>query len=182
MLWKRHTDDELVGRLQAGDEAAFLVVYDAHQAGIYRFALRMSGRAEVAEEVTQETFLRLVNGRLKYRAEQGPLGSFLFGVARNLTWKHLASQSMGTEYDEPASGDPDPLSRIEALESLDALKEAMMALPASQREVVVLCHLEEMSYEDAARVLVCPIGTVRSRLFRARAELARRLTGVEVKR
>ena len=182
VLWKAPSDDELVRRLQAGDEKAFLAVYDAHQAGIYRFALRMSGRTEVAEEVTQETFLRLVNGSLKYRLEQGALGSFLFGVARNLTWKHLAIDRGAPQLEELATDEPDPLSRIETLESIDALKEAMMALPALQREAVVLCHLEEMSYEEAARVLECPVGTVRSRLSRARSELVQRLARAEVKR
>jgi len=182
VLWKAPSDDELVRRLQAGDERAFLTVYDAHQERIYRFALRMSGRAEVAEEVAQETFLRLVNGTLKYRREQGSLGAFLFGVVRNLTWKHLAIDRGTPQIEEQATDEADPLSRIEMLESIDALKEAMMALPALQREVVVLCHLEEMSYEEAAKLIDCPVGTVRSRLSRARSELARQLAAAEVKR
>jgi len=81
--------DALLKRAAKGDEQAFLLLYQRHQAPLYRYALRMTGSPWAAEEVVQEVFLLLIREPQKYQAERGELGAFLFGVARNRVLKHL---------------------------------------------------------------------------------------------
>lgn len=176
--------DALLKRAVRGDEQAFLALYQKHQPPLYRYALRMTGSPWAAEEVVQEVFLLLIREPQKYQAARGELGAFLFGVARNRVMKHLerAPREMsldvinidGSAWREPE--DPlTPMMIAEKRERLDQIREAVLALPAEFREAVVLCELEEMSYEEAAQACGCPIGTIRSRLHRGRALLLTRL-------
>jgi RNA polymerase sigma-70 factor (ECF subfamily) len=104
------------------------------------------------------------------------LGAFLLGVARHFVLRHLERGARQVAFDdEPAQEASDELIRRSEIETV---RRAIAALPARYREVVVLCELEEIAYEEAARVLGCPVGTVRSRLNRARALLKARLAGV----
>ncbi len=168
------TDEELLLRLQAGDELAFTLLYRRRQGAIYRFALHMTGNLVVAEDVTQEVFLALLTGRLRFDAARGPLAPFLFGVARNRILKRL--RGLKEVYvEEDCSIHDDLLGNLVRREAVEQVRRAVLSLPTVYREVVVLCDLEESSYEDAALVLECPIGTVRSRLNRARAMLAQKL-------
>lgn len=168
------TDEELLLRLQAGDELAFTLLYRRRQGAIYRFALHMTGDLVVAEDVTQEVFLALLTGRLRFDAARGPLAPFLFGVARNRILKRLR-QLKEVCAEEDCSIHDDLLGNLVRREAVEQVRRAVLSLPTVYREVVVLCDLEESSYEDAALVLECPIGTVRSRLNRARAMLAQKL-------
>jgi RNA polymerase sigma-70 factor, ECF subfamily len=176
--------DALLKRAVRGDEQAFLALYQKHQPPLYRYALRMTGSPWAAEEVVQEVFLLLIREPQKYQAARGELGAFLFGVARNRVMKHLerAPREMsldvinidGSAWREPE--DPlTPMMIAEKRERMDQIREAVLALPAEFREAVVLCELEEMSYEEAAQACGCPIGTIRSRLHRGRALLLTRL-------
>jgi len=186
------SDDELLRLMRAGDEEAFLALYHRRQGGIYRFALRMSGSESVAEDVTQEVFLTLVGGDGNYDAARGSFSSYLFGVARNQVFKRFEKDRLLTpivekeddERDAPTRDGfialADPLGDLARRETIESVRQAVLALPAHYREVVVLCDLHEMSYADAAAALGCAIGTVRSRLHRARALLVERLRGVEV--
>jgi RNA polymerase sigma-70 factor (ECF subfamily) len=168
------TDEELLVGLQAGDQMAFTLLYRRRQGAIYRFALHMTGSLVVAEDVTQEVFLALLTGRLRFDAARGPLTPFLFGVARNRILKRL--RRLKEVYaEEDCSIDEDLLGNLVRREAVEQVRRAVLSLPAVYREVVVLCDLEESSYEDAALVLECPIGTVRSRLNRGRAMLAQKL-------
>jgi RNA polymerase sigma-70 factor (ECF subfamily) len=178
-------DDELLRLAASGAEEAFGVLYQRRQAAVYRFALQMSGSSYIAEDVTQEVFLLLLTGSSSYDAGRGTLASYLYGVARRLVWRRMAQSRShfplavveGEDGRTPehlvASSEVErDLARDEALRSL---RRAILALPAGYREAVVLCDLHELSYADAAQVLGCAIGTVRSRLHRARALLAERL-------
>jgi RNA polymerase sigma-70 factor (ECF subfamily) len=168
------TDEELFVRLQEGDEAAFTLLYRRRQGPIYRFALHMTGNLVVAEDVTQEVFLALLTGGLRFDATRGPLAPFLFGVARNRILKRL--RRLKEVYsEEDCSIDDDLLENLVRREAVEQVRRAVLSLPPTYREVVVLCDLEESSYEDAAMVLECPVGTVRSRLNRGRAMLAQKL-------
>ncbi len=177
------TDDELLSRLRRGDEAAFVTLYRRRQGAIYRFAMHMSGSATAAEDITQEVFLALLRQECGFDPERGTLSGYLFGIARKLVLRNLerrrADVPIESESDEAASPElaviDDPLVDLTRREGMEALRRAVMALPRRYREVVLLCDLEELDYADAAVVLQCPIGTVRSRLHRARALLFEKL-------
>jgi RNA polymerase sigma-70 factor (ECF subfamily) len=176
--------DVLLKRAVGGDEQAFLALYQKHQSALYRYALRMTGSPWAAEEVVQEVFLVLIREPGKYQAARGELGAFLYGVARNRVMKHLerlpreASLDLmnadGNGWREPE--DPlTPMMIAEKRERIDRVRDAVLSLPPEFREAVVLCELEEMSYEEAANACGCPIGTIRSRLHRGRALLLAKL-------
>jgi RNA polymerase sigma-70 factor (ECF subfamily) len=177
------TDDELLLRMRSGDQQAFVALYRRRQSAIYRFALHMSNSATVAEDVTQEVFLALIRDDCGYDPERGTLSGYLFGIARKLVLRRLerSRSEVALETDGEESGlvelavNPDPLMDLTRKEGIAALRRAVQALPRRYREVVALCDLEEVDYADAAHVLGCPIGTVRSRLHRARALLLGKL-------
>jgi RNA polymerase sigma-70 factor (ECF subfamily) len=158
----------------AGDEQAFTALYRRHQGLVYRFALQMSGRTEIAEEVTQDVFMVLMRGRKQYDPERGPLPAYLYGVARNHVRRALGRErSSPLQMDEASAGDV--LGDLTRGEQLTSLRQAILKLPAPYREAIVLCELHELDYEAAAGIMGCPVGTVRSRLHRARALLTAKM-------
>jgi RNA polymerase sigma-70 factor (ECF subfamily) len=176
-------DSELLRSMLTGDEQALVVLYRRRQAAIYRFAYQMSGSVSLAEDVTQEVFLFLMREGHLFDPSRGALSSFLLGVARNyvlrrLRGDHLLSPlSEDVESDEHVN-DASPLDDLTRTESIESVRKAVLSLPERYREIVVLCELQEMSYAEAAEVLGCAIGTVRSRLHRARALLLNKLQPV----
>lgn len=180
MRFAKPGDEDLVRRMLAGDEEAFTELYRRRQAGIYRFALHMSGSEAIAEDVTQEVFLTLIRDAARYDPARGSLSAFLYGVARNFVLRCLELGRSGVPLEEEQeavqrTGGCDPLGDLTRSETIDLVRQAVLALPAHYREAVVLCDLQEMDYLDAAAVLGCSVGTVRSRLHRARALLVRKL-------
>src|SRR5579884_1849374 len=174
------SDDDLLRHMMAGDEAAFTALYRRHQGSVYRFALHMSANTDVAQEVTQEVFMFLIRRPRDYDARRGSLLSFLIGIARNYVMRRLTADRLYSEPpDETCAVDEDTLGSILRGRQIECLRKALLALPSHYREVLVLCDLEEMDYAKAADALGCPIGTVRSRLNRARAMLALRLRASE---
>ncbi len=176
------TDQELLRQLTKGNETAFSALYERYQGPLYRFALHMSGNSATAEEVTQEVFMLLIGNPKGYEAEKGPVGGYLFGIARNLTRRvvqrsrlDLPMEEEWLETDSAFTSDLDVLADLSTSELLEFLRKAVLALPEQYREVVALCDLEEMSYADAAALLECSPGTVASRLHRARAMLKTKL-------
>ena len=172
------TDPELVRRMAAGDESAFVALYRRRQGGVFRFALQMSGSAIVAEEVTQDVFLTLIRDARKYDPTRGSVAAYLYGIARNRVLRHLEQDRPYVALDDASETIPsaeDPLADLTREERLQALRRAVLSLPPAYREVVVLCDLQELGYADVADALECPVGTVRSRLHRARALLAEKL-------
>jgi RNA polymerase sigma-70 factor (ECF subfamily) len=175
----------LLGRAAKGDEEAFTQVYRRHQAAIYRFALRMTGSPWAAEEIVQDVFMTLVRDPKKYDAKLGTISAFLYGVARNRILKHrerLPREVALEEKDEDGSGAGlvlkdtlTPAVWAEKRERTAQIRAAVLELPEEFREAVVLCELQELSYEEAAAAAGCPIGTIRSRLHRGRALLLAKL-------
>jgi len=166
---------KLLKRLQAGDERAFDTLYSRHMPPVYRYALRMTGSESYADDVVQELFLALIRNARGYDPERGELRSYLYGLARRLTLKRLPVEiSVNEDTPEPAVED-DPFERLDLEQRLELVRTAVESLPASYREVVALCDLEELSYADAAVTIGCAVGTVRSRLHRARAMLLGRM-------
>lgn len=180
------TDEGLLAQIIAGSEDAFVQLYRRKQAAIYRFALHMSGNPAVAEDVTQEVFMAIVRGARRFDPARGSVGGFLFGIARNHLRKRWEQEQRFVGFDS----DPDELGAAALSngngagrrgddryddEAMERLKRAVATLPENYREALVLCDLQEMSYEEAAAALECPVGTVRSRLHRARALLTEKL-------
>jgi|SRR5947209_7058782 len=178
-------DREMLRQLKKGNEQAFSALYERYQGPIYRFVLHMSGNGSIAEEITQEVFMALITNTKGYDEAKGPLGGYLYGIARNLTRRSLeqgryfvpmAEDMAEAENNEPASN-LDILADLSKSELVECLRKAVLALPEQYREIVVLCDLEEMSYDNVAALLNCSPGTVASRLHRARATLKMRLKG-----
>ena len=178
-------DDVLLRRAAKGDEEAFLLIYRRHQAAIYRFALRMTGNTWAAEEIVQDVFMTLMRDPKKYDASRGALGAFLYGVARNRVMKHLerlprevaleVKNEDGTGSGIVLQDASTPAMWLEKRERVRQVRDAVQELPVEFREAVVLCELEELSYEEAAQMAGCPIGTIRSRLHRGKALLMAKL-------
>ena len=177
------SDTGLLRLSASGDEAAFTALYRRHQGAVFRFALHMSGRKEVAEEITQEVFLLLIRQPQRYEPDRGSLEAFLIGIARNqLRRQSNDRQLAGSHFDEstaPAASSDALFDDCARASEISSLQAAILTLPPRYREVVVLCDLEEKTYADAARLLGCPVGTVRSRLHRAHAILATKILNRE---
>jgi len=178
------SDVDLLRLMTAGDEDAFGELYRRRQGGVYRFALQMSGSPAVAEDVTQEAFIVLMRTAERYDAERGSVAAYLYGIARNYVLRRLEQDRLFVPLADSADEGPtpsamiadgDPLGDLTRSEMIQSLRESVLALPAHYREVVVLCELHEMSYIEAANVVGCAVGTVRSRLHRARALLVEKL-------
>jgi RNA polymerase sigma-70 factor (ECF subfamily) len=182
---ERQSESDLLRRAIAGDEDAFRVLYRQFQGPIYRFALHMAGSPAVAEDVTQEVFMTLIEKKSRFDSSRGSLRSYFLGTTRNLLLRRFDTDHRFVALQESespngaASGNhaepsvqPSDLVRSE---NIERVRQAVLGLPAEYRETVVLCDLQELSYEQAAEVLGCPIGTVRSRLHRARTMLAEKL-------
>lgn len=184
------TDAELLGRMLAGDEDAFTALYRRRQGGVYRFALQMSGSEALAEDVVQEVFMVLMRDGANFDPSRGSLTAYLYGIARNHVLRAFARErSLVPLEDEGADPNEaphrnlvahfDPLGDLTRAETVEKLRQAVLALPAHYREALVLCELHELTYADAAEALNCAVGTVRSRLHRARAMLAEKMRGRE---
>jgi RNA polymerase sigma-70 factor, ECF subfamily len=180
-------DGDLLRRMLAGDEQAFTALYRTYQAGIYRFARQMTGEVALAEEVTQEVFLTVMREGRSFNKRRGSLRAWLYGIARNCIRRCLERErlyvGLDSEEQEENTADllPDPggpedgMAGLSNRETVEQVRCAVLALPAAYREVVILCEFHELGYAEAAQILGCPVGTVRSRLHRARELLAPRL-------
>ena len=180
------SDLDLLRLVMAGDEAAFTALYRRRQAGVYRFALHMSGSQTIAEDVTQEVFIVLMREAGRYDSNRGSLAAYLYGIARNHVLRRIEQDRLLVQLaDSAEEGDAltpasmitegGPLDDLTRNETVEAVRNSILALPPHYREVIVLCDLHEMSYTEAASAVGCAVGTVRSRLHRARALLVEKL-------
>jgi RNA polymerase sigma-70 factor (ECF subfamily) len=173
------SDRALVERTAAGDRDAFAALYRRHQGAVYRFARLMTGSSSTAEDIVQEVFLVLMKDAARYDAARAALTTYLFGMARRVTRRRLLRErrfvSIGTGHDVSQHVAPDVSTAIEHRDALQQLRNAILSLPSRYREVVVLCDLEGVPYEAAAASIGCAVGTIRSRLHRARRLLATKL-------
>ncbi len=170
----------LLQRARQGDEGAFAELYHRHQRPIYRYAARMCG-PHAADDVVQEAFLAILQKGEGFDASRGSLGGYLFGIARHLVLKQLGPRyesPIDEDVDPPAAAGADALTTLTTEERVTTVRAAVEALPPAYREVVILCDLEELDYVAAAAIVGCPIGTVRSRLHRARARLTTSLAAL----
>ncbi|WP_296952084.1 RNA polymerase sigma factor [uncultured Massilia sp.] len=178
------SDSDLLRQTRAGAADAFAALYRRHQGPLYRFALLRCGSPGTAADVVQEAFMGLLTGRFAFDPLRGQLQHFLFGVARNLI---LKLEAPGQRHVPPAADDDEdgeselpadgacPLARLLDHEAAEEVRRALALLAPHYRDAVILYEMHELSYAEIADVCQVDIGTVRSRLSRGRAALARRL-------
>jgi RNA polymerase sigma-70 factor (ECF subfamily) len=181
------SDTELLRQMRAGTPAAFQALYRRHQGPLFRFALLRCGSPATAADVVQEVFMGLLTDSLRFDPLRGALSHFLFGVARKLILRHEhprhqeqalpdADQELADEDgDEQASERHEPLARLLSDEVAEQVRRAIAQLPPHYRDPLILYELHELSYQEIAEICQLDLGTVRSRLSRARAAMAKRL-------
>lgn len=207
MLWSRagnktiiikngsDSDAQLAERLKQREEHAFLQLYDQHQRSVYRFLMHMTGSVSVAEELTQEVFVVILDaicaGKMdQFDPKRGTLEGYLLGIARNLARgerrraRRLLSLESVLETSEwrhnfealcRENSVCDAATAVSVRSELRDLYRAILELPEHYRAVVVLCSLQQRSYQEAAALLQCSEGTIASRMNRARALLTGKL-------
>lgn len=156
------------------DSAAFNELYRDHHPAVFRFVRGVTGDPVKAAEVTQDVFVWLIHNPDRFDSERGSMSAFLIGVARRFLQHREHKERRWVELNEAVHLGSALMPVADQPENAE-LRSAIAALPERYREAVVLCDLEEFSYEEAAKALECAVGTVRSRLHRARQLLARKL-------
>ncbi len=168
-------DGALLRRAAAGDAGAWRELVDSHSGPLFRYAFRMVGERDAAEDVVQESYLRLWRQAKRWRPE-APVRAWLFRVAGNLAIDALRRRrhtvEMEPDHAEAAPGIDDLLSEREQTEWVWRF---VAELPERQRKALVLCRVEGMSMAEAGAVLGCSVGAVESLLSRARQQLKRRM-------
>ena len=173
------TAEELLSRVRDGDEDAFTLIYTRYVSGVRSFVRHMGIPSNSTEDVAQNVFMTLIKNASTFDIQRGSALSFIYGVARNhiLRWirenKRVDVASLETEI--AGSEFVNPLMEYSKAEEVSKLRKAIQLLPEHYREVIILCEIHEFSYEQAAEILDCAVGTVRSRLHRGRSILANNL-------
>ncbi len=172
-------DRQLVAAIGAGRREAFAQAYQRYRSDVYRFARHMAADAAVADDVTQEVFLALMRQPERFDAVRGSLRAYLLGIARHVIASRLRERRWWGDADDPlpeiVAPDDDPHEALCRAQDVARVQAAVALLPPAFRDTLVLCDLLGLSYDEAAASLSCPVGTVRSRLFRARQQLGRAL-------
>ncbi|CAN5182630.1 RNA polymerase sigma factor SigW [soil metagenome] len=187
MILSTATDPELVARAAAGSEAAYRELLDRYQRPVFSLVYRMVRDREEAEDLAQETFVRVFNNIGRYDS-QWKFSSWIFKIANNLGIDTLRRRKLKTvsidgapdalTADETeassiqlASEDPDPEERLEAVELGDEIEQAIGELRPEYRTAILLRHVEGRPYEEIAQIMEIPLGTVKTYIHRARGEL-----------
>src|SRR5215475_15031834 len=172
------TDEKLLENAAKGDETAFVALYQRHRDMVFRFAYRLLQSQETAEEITHDCFLSLIKYPRRFKADRGKasLRTYLCAAARNLAFKRLRRAGAETAFDDfseqlAAAESQGPLRLLLDAEVSETLRKAVSELPPLQREAVILFEYEEMSLAEIAEVAGADVGTVKSRLHRARQRL-----------
>ena len=155
-------------------DAEFQAAFDQHKDAVYRFAWRMSGSAAAAEDITQDAFVGLLRYPDRFDPARGTLRAFLLGIARNLALKHWRTEHRFEPLDDDERGVAEPVD-LERGDVGDMVGRAVRALRPLQREVVILAEYEGLTLAEIARAVDADVGTVKSRLHRARENLRRML-------
>lgn len=178
------TDEMLFSQVQRGDVHAFDTIVSRYKTRLYNCVYRMVHQSEAAEDLVQETFLRVYKNRNNYQATSN-FSTWIYTIALNLarselrkrkrrqffslnTASHEDSTSEGFDLPDPSSG---PDDHIEQSELGQAIQRAIDQLPIKYRTVIVLRDIEELSYEQISEIMECPTGTIKSRVNRARLRL-----------
>ncbi len=177
------SDAELLERVRGGTPAALRPLYERHGGTVYRFALLWSGSPAIAADVTQDVFVHLLTHAADFDPVRGRLRAYLCGIARNFVRRvHAlpAHDPLPDDDDQATPVTPATQAPLELLlrdRQLEELRRAIGLLPPPYREALILVDLHECSYAEAAAQCGCAMGTIRSRLSRARALLVGLLAG-----
>ncbi|MFN7928865.1 MAG: RNA polymerase sigma factor [Blastocatellia bacterium] len=174
------TDENLLAAAACGDETAFRLLYERHRTLVFRFAYRLLQSIELAEEITHDCFLSLIKKPGRFDASRASLKTYLCAAARNQALKLMRRAGNETTWEEitaePHTGESwNPLRQMIGAELAAVVRQAIAELPPLQREAVILFEYEELSLAEIALVVSADVGTVKSRLHRARGKLRERL-------
>jgi len=174
------TEDKLLKKASRGDETAFLLLYERHRDGLYRFLYRLLGSAELAEDLTHDCFLSLMRQPERFDPNRASLRTYLYAAARNLALKHFRHTGREAALDEmqeelPMPDRREPLQQLLEEELVSQVRQAIAQLPPLQREAMILFEYEGLSLAEIAAVVETDVGTVKARLHRGRERLRRSL-------
>jgi RNA polymerase sigma-70 factor (ECF subfamily) len=160
------TDFELYFRARDGDEASFNTLYQRFSTKLFNYIYRIVLDRSLAEDLLQETFIRVIKSNLEERAK---FSTWLYRVATNLCYKALRCRKISFQAldDSITSENDDPAAALERKINKDRITKSLARLPENQRVVIVLRFWEDMPFQEIAEFLSCPIGTVKSRTFYA---------------
>ena len=172
----RNTDELLLAKAGAGDPAAFMELYERHRDPVFRFAYRLSGSVEGAEDITHDCFLSLIKKPANFQPGRASLRTYLMSAARNLWLKELRTSTREFAVDERESDrfvsfDREPLDRVLDDELSQKVQQAVSDLPPLQKEALVLFEYEGMALSEIAEMIGTDVGAIKSRLHRARERL-----------
>jgi RNA polymerase sigma-70 factor (ECF subfamily) len=174
------TDEELLREASRGVEAAFLELYERHKDAVFRFAFRLLGSVELAEDVAHDCFLSLIKHPHRFDASRASLRTYLYAAARNLAMKHSGARDIWLRLTICSQSRPRPTASsrfIECLMKISALvQRAVASLPPLQREALVLFEYEELPLSEISKIVGADVGTVKARLYRARQALKKSLS------
>jgi RNA polymerase sigma-70 factor (ECF subfamily) len=175
------TDELLFEQSRRGEDAAFRSLYEKYRDPLFRFAWRMTGSVETAEDLTHDCFVSLFRG--SFDPKRSALRTFLYASIRNLSrkqWRDAGAEELTDEADLSEAASDGPLDLLISFETADAVRIAVAALPGLQREVIILFEYEDLSLDEIARITGVETGAVKSRLHRARKTLRKTLAPAKV--
>jgi len=186
-------DEILIGRAKQGDKTAFEELYQLYKGQIFNYIYRFVNNYQLAEELTQETFINAYTHLDSYSAKGKPL-AWIYTIASNLAKNALKSRTIRSEVslDAPLLNSDGQINMFDVLEStkekpeltirskelITKIQEAIDSLSLEHKQILLLCDVQGQSYQDVAQILGCKPATVGSRLFRARKKVAKRLASV----
>jgi len=168
------TDERLLEKAAHGETAAFQVLYERYRDPIFRFAYRLLGSVEAAEDVTHDCFLSLIKEPGRFDSSRASLRTYIYAAARNLAAKRYNSfaRETGIEgLDEEPGDRHGPMAQVLDNELAEVVQRAIASLPPLQREALVLFEYDELSLAEIAAIVGADANTVKARLFRAREKL-----------
>ncbi len=178
-------DEKVVERCLQGDDAAWEAIVNSYGRRLYNLCYRYTGRSDEAEDLTQETFIKVYQNLKSYRSDAGTFQNWVLKVGRNLIIDRYRQarrfqQTAGTEEMEAMNLKddkvPSPHRAAEQLEASRFLRDGLQSLSPELKEALILRDLEGMAYQEISDLLGIPEGTVKSRINRGRLELAKLLT------
>ncbi|MFN2530547.1 MAG: RNA polymerase sigma factor [Pyrinomonadaceae bacterium] len=170
---ERTTDEHLLERAGRGDRLAFLELYERHRTAVFRFAYRLLGSVELAEDVTHDCFMALLKKPENFHAGGASLKSYLFAAVRNLAFKHFRDTGREGALDEMGN-EPQvheeqlPLGKLLEEELSEKVRDAILSLPPLQREALILFEYDGLKLAEIAELVGTDVGAVKARLYRAR--------------
>ena len=179
-MTNQETDERLVEEAAQGQTAAFQILYERYRDPIFRFAYRMLGSVEAAEDVAHDCFLGLIKEPGRFDSTKASLRTYLYAAARNQAAKRYLKSSREAGIDE-LTNEPrvaahlDPVRQVLDNELAGEVQRAIESLPPLQREALVLFEYEDLSLAEIGAIVGADSNTVKARLFRARDKLRARL-------